>query len=159
GTLTNLNYLDLSWNAITNVSWLSIITNLGTLKLAGNALKDVNFLTNLTSLVLLDLSTNRISNAAPLAGLTNPHAVYFEQNRLTSVTPVKNLLELGHADVRLNLIDADADSWIQTNNWVLWDPQREPPFVDVRTNWVVPIGTNSSTLAFQIFDTGPMDQQ
>ena len=39
----------------------------------------------------------------------------------------------------------------------LFSPQREPPNIDVRTNWVIAASAPSSVL-FNVFDTGPFDE-
>jgi hypothetical protein len=67
--LTNLIYLDLSYNNITDVSPLRNLTNLIFLNLECNEITDVSPLRNLTNLLTLNLINNQISDVTPLYGL------------------------------------------------------------------------------------------
>ena len=94
--------------------------------------------------------------------LTNLAFLNLAQNRLTNVDPLTNLLALSFADLRLNLLDVPnslafqvlADREVE----VLASPQREPPRIDVRTNWLV-AAKETSSIPFALSDTGPADQQ
>ncbi|MDE0483269.1 MAG: leucine-rich repeat domain-containing protein [Candidatus Poribacteria bacterium] len=67
--LTNLTWLNLSWNNISNVSSLSELTNLKWLSLELNNISDVSPLAKLTNLEWLDLTKNPITDFSPLAEL------------------------------------------------------------------------------------------
>jgi len=67
--LTNLTWLNLSWNNISNVSSLSDLTNLKWLSLELNNISDVFPLAKLTNLEWLDLTKNPITNFSSLAKL------------------------------------------------------------------------------------------
>jgi Leucine-rich repeat (LRR) protein len=160
GGLTNLTYLDLSQNFVINYEALSGLTNLQTLILEGDRIVDISFLSNLTSLVLLDLATNRVRDVVVLGGLTNLSWVGLEQNRLSEIDVLTNLVRLSFVDARLNLLQVGTDpvlDTLQQTVQMLVDPQRESPFVDIRTNWVINTGA-ASTLNFDVWDSGPADQ-
>jgi Leucine-rich repeat (LRR) protein len=158
--LTNLTYLDLSGNLMTNFEAVSGLTNLVNLFLVGNRIEDVGFLNNLKSLVYLDLATNRLVDVSEVAGLTNLSWVRLEQNRLRNLDLLTNLTGLTYIDGRLNVLAVGTDPALDqlgSMALLLADPQREVPFLDIRTNWVN--GWNGpSPLFFNIFDSGPADE-
>ena len=153
--LTNLIYLALNGNPVTNMAVLSSLTNLGTLYLENSGTTNISFLTNLLHLVTLDLSENHLSDITPLGALTNLTTLFLSQNRLTNIGPLASLPNLSYVDLSLNLLNAAAAGMLQSNGvTVQFLPQRTPPWIDVRTNWVVAVNTNSR-LSFTVFDTGP----
>jgi Leucine-rich repeat (LRR) protein len=160
--LPNLTSLSLPNNVITDFSPLAGLTNLTFLDLSGDSLTNLNFLTNLTRLTGLDLSTNPITAITNLVGLTNLTTLYLAQERLNKVTALTNLLKLNYVDVTLNLLSSLGSSGIQAllnrNVTVIYQPQRTPPWIDVRTNWFVPPST-TSFIPVYIWDTGPANQQ
>jgi internalin A len=160
--LTNLVQLDLSFNPLTNSAVLANLTNLSSLSLAHDSVTNLSFLSNLTQLVFLDLSDNKIEDISPLFGLTNLTSIILEQNRLVDIGLLTNFVQLKFADVHLNLLEVRTNSALQTlqgRQVLIVDlPQRGPPTIDVRSTWVVNALTSSS-LPFNIWDTGPPDQQ
>ncbi len=72
----NLEYLDLSDHAITDLTPLAGLTRLTVLVLGGNPIADIAPLANLTSLEFLMLNNSAITDAAPLAALTNLKRLY-----------------------------------------------------------------------------------
>jgi Leucine-rich repeat (LRR) protein len=91
---TNLTFLMLSGNAITDVSPLSTLSRLSSLSLGGNNLSDLRCLTNLTLLTNLSLSFNRVHDAAPLLALTNLAALDVGSNPLSNYALLGNLVNL-----------------------------------------------------------------
>jgi internalin A len=160
--LTNLVQLDLSYNPLTNSATLASLTNLTSLSLAHDSVTNLSFLSNLTQLVFLDLSDNKIEDISPLFGLTNLTSIILEQNRLMDIGLLTNFLQLNFADVHLNLLQVTTNTALQTLEGrqvlVVDLPQRGPPTIDVRSTWVVNALTSSS-LPFNVWDTGPTDQQ
>jgi hypothetical protein len=156
--LTNLTYLDLSWNPVTNYAPLAGLSNLLELHLTGNSISNLSFVTNFPQLEILEISSNRISDLSPLNALTNLSELHLDQNRLTNIVSLTNLPHLSYADLRLNLLDCGAMG-VLTSKGIAVDcsPQRSPPLIDVRTNWVVPVNT-SVVLSFGVADTGPPNQ-
>ena len=68
-SLTELTYLDLGENSITDVRALSGLTTLETLELYLNSINDVSALATLTNLTWLGLKDNSITDVSPLATL------------------------------------------------------------------------------------------
>ena len=68
---TQLGFLDLGGNQISDISPLSELVNLEVLRLGGNQITDVSPLAGLVNLKELVLSYNRIADISPLAGLAN----------------------------------------------------------------------------------------
>ena len=160
--LTNLTYLNVGHNPITNYDALAGLTNLNALFCAGDSFTNLAPVATLSQLVELDLSGNKITDISPLANLTNLAYLNLAQNRLRNIDLLTNLLALYFADLRLNLLDVTNSLAFQalTNRGVLvfGSPQRGPPWIDVRANWLVAAGETSS-VSFAVWDTGPADQQ
>jgi internalin A len=156
--LTQMVALDLSWNPVTNYPALSGLTNLASLKLADDSVTNLSFLTNLSRLATLDLSSNGISDISRLRRLTNLTFLYLQQNRLTNTGPLTRLPHLSFVDLTLNLLDSAAVGILQSYGVAVnFSPQRSPPEIDVRTNWVVQVNTNA-VQSFRVMDTGPPGQ-
>ncbi len=68
--LTNLKWLNLSWNNISVISSLRELTNLEWLSLELNNISDVSPLAELTNLELLNLTKNPITDISPLTELS-----------------------------------------------------------------------------------------
>jgi hypothetical protein len=79
---TNLIFLDISYNLITNLSLLTGLGNLTTLILDGTGLRDVSFLTNLPNLQNLSIANNDIQDLSPLLKLHNLSSVDIYGNGL-----------------------------------------------------------------------------
>jgi len=159
--LTGLSVLDASWNPLVNPSPLAALTNLTELYLVHDLLTNLNFLSTLAGLSILDLSTNKITDLTPLAGLTNLGVLNLEQNHVTDISSITNIPYLTYLDVRLNLLGTNMDPLIRglrnRGIIVLTQPQRQPPVIDVRTNWVLAAGAASS-VPVVVSDTGPQDE-
>jgi internalin A len=78
--LTELKWLSLAGNEISNVNVLSGLTNLTYLELGENEIAEVASLSEITDLVELYFYGNRIFDAAPLAGLTNLKELNLKSN-------------------------------------------------------------------------------
>jgi internalin A len=156
--LTNLQSLDLSSSLVTDFTPLAGLTSLTTLNLADDVITNLSFLTNLTSLVSLNISSDKLVDISRLNALTNLSSLYLQQNRLTNIAVLANLPHLSNLDIQFNLLGPNTNSTVAAlqnrGAYVLYLPQRGPPLLDVRTNWVVASGTNSS-LSFSLSDTGP----
>ena len=87
--LTKLTTLELSVNAISDISALSGLINLTTLDLGVNAISDISALRDLTNLTRLILWRNNISDISALRGLTNLTTLDLEGNPL-SVSSINN---------------------------------------------------------------------
>ena len=83
---------------------LETATNLQTLDLSHNAISDVTPLANLVNLQTLILSDNQVSDVTPLANLVNLQTLDLSHNAISDVTPLANLDRLRQLDVRANFL-------------------------------------------------------
>ncbi|EKZ4336175.1 leucine-rich repeat domain-containing protein, partial [Listeria monocytogenes] len=102
--LTNLRTLDLENNQISDISPLANLTNLRTLGLENNQISDISPLSNLTNLVYLYLENNQISDISPLSNLTNLVYLYLENNQISDISPLANLTNLTDLYLKNNQI-------------------------------------------------------
>jgi hypothetical protein len=96
---TNLESLDLSGNAITDLTPLSALTNLKALILTGCTAEDYTPLASLTNLRVLLLDHSTIADPTPLLALSNLNCLYLEGSQIMNCLPL--------ADIRANLELAD----------------------------------------------------
>ena len=102
--LTNLDYLNLESNQISDVTPLKNLTNLKHLTLWYNQISDVTPLRNLTNLEWLELSRNQISDVTPLTNMTNMETLNLWGNQISDVTPLKNMTKLETLNLSVNPI-------------------------------------------------------
>jgi Leucine-rich repeat (LRR) protein len=102
--LTNLTYLELGNNQISDISPLKGLTNLTGLVLGNNQISDVSPLKGLTNLMGLDLRGNQISDVSPLKGLTNLELLHLGYNKISDVSPLKELTNLTYLSLNDNPI-------------------------------------------------------
>jgi hypothetical protein len=103
-TITNLTWLHLRSNLVTNIAPLASLTNLTDLWLGANNITNLAPLAGLTGLVQLELYGNNISNVAPLAGLTALTYLTLANNQIVDVSPLATLTRLTYLDIPFNLI-------------------------------------------------------
>jgi hypothetical protein len=96
---TNLESLDLSGNAITDLTPLSALTSLQALILTDCAAEDYTPLAGLTNLRVLLLDHSTIADPTPLLALSNLNCLYLEGSQIKNYIPL--------ADLRANLELAD----------------------------------------------------
>jgi Leucine-rich repeat (LRR) protein len=102
---TNLTYLDLGLNQISDISPLANLTNLTNLCLLINhRISDISPLTNLTNLTSLWISGNKINDTSPLANLTNLTDLQITDNQISDISPLAGLTKLTHLEIRTNQI-------------------------------------------------------
>ena len=97
--LINLNRLDLSYNELTNIEGIYKLTNLNRLDLSYNELTSLEGLDKLTNLKRLDLHNNNITNLEGIDKLTNLKELYLhgnpisnsEKERITALLPDTNI--------------------------------------------------------------------
>ena len=104
--MTNLTYLDLSDNAIQDVSALARLTNLKRLELLGNQISDIKPIAGLTNLTYLELRGNQISDVSPLVDLINLEELYLVGNPIKNQKPLLVLLRK-NPDVKIYLKNSD----------------------------------------------------
>ncbi|HCV2828535.1 TPA: leucine-rich repeat domain-containing protein [Listeria monocytogenes] len=109
--LTNLSYLDLTDNQISDISLLSNLTNLSYLDLENNQISDISPLSNLTKLVILSLAINQISDISPLSNLTNLELLPLAENQISDISPLSNLTKLNYLFLDNQNISASKVKW------------------------------------------------
>ena len=110
--MVNLTWLDLSGNAILDISQTPIpqLTDLKHLNLSVNRitdewhrgvyfLEDISALANLTNLTELNLSNNSIVDISPLANLTNLTTLYLTTNHIEDISSLAGLTNLENLQV------------------------------------------------------------
>ncbi len=97
-----LEYLDLSYNSIGDVTPISSLPNLKTLYLAHNALTDLSALSNLTGLEVLNVSYNSLTSIAPISANLSLTELRAGNNLLVSLGALNNLPNLTVLDVGHN---------------------------------------------------------
>ncbi len=100
--MTALTYLDLSDNALTSLNAASGLTGLQTLKVAGNSLTSLSPISGCTSLKELDVSSNSLYSLSGIEKLTALENLNAGDNDLTDLTPVSGLTALHTLDVSDN---------------------------------------------------------
>lgn len=101
--------LDLSSNAIRNITSLGSLSKLQQLNLSHNALNDLTALSTLSELVNLDVSYNNIPTLTPVCTITGLKTITASNNAITEVTGVGKLTALIELDISNNkLADASA---------------------------------------------------
>jgi len=91
---TNLKYLILFLNEITDVQPLAGLTGLEYLHLGRNKIVDIGPLGNLTNLKYLRLYINQIADLSPLAGLTQLEYLNAIHNEIVDIHPLGGLTNL-----------------------------------------------------------------
>ncbi len=92
---TDLAYLDLSGNKITDLSFLAGLTKLKLLSVAGNKIADLAVLSALTELEFLEIYSNAsITDIAPLSGLAKLTHLNAARTGLADVTVLSEMKQL-----------------------------------------------------------------
>ena len=102
---TNLDYLNVGKNQISDILPVASLINLTGLAVWGNQISDLTPIANLTNLLKLSLSDNAIENLEPLAGLTQLQVLDLDANRVKDITPLSNLINLEILYLRNNLVN------------------------------------------------------
>lgn len=110
-----LVYLDLSYNAIGNITALSGMQNLQTLYMERNALSDLSALSGLTGLTTLDLSYNAIVSIAPICTIQSLRVLDVSNNQLENLGAIDNLTALTDLSVGYNLL-TDVSQLVRCTN-------------------------------------------
>ncbi len=99
-----LTHLDLSNNAIRNITPLAGLTKLQEVVLSHNALNDLNALSGLTALTSLDVSYNNLTTLSPITSLTSLKRLQAGNNVITEITGFQKLTVLKELDLSNNTI-------------------------------------------------------
>jgi len=88
GDLLRLRQLDARSIGIQNLSGLEVATNLTFLDLSGNPISDITPIANLINLLNLNLDGTDVFEISPLAGLTNLDSISLCGSLLTDIQPL-----------------------------------------------------------------------
>ena len=99
-----LEYLDLCYNSIKDISYLAGLQELKTLHMAHNALTDLTPLSNLAALETLNVSYNSITSIATICSNTGLKDLNVSNNLLTGTGPLNNLSALERLDLSHNAL-------------------------------------------------------
>ena len=92
--LTNLTFVRLRFNSITDISAVSGLTSLTVLGLSNNTITDITVLSGLTSLTDLRLSFNSISDFGVLSELTSLTRLFLSANAISDIGVLSELTSL-----------------------------------------------------------------
>lgn len=91
---TDLVYLDLGHNKITDLSFVHNLPKLKVLIVANNKIKDVTPLSGLADLEYLEIFMNYVEDFSPLSGLTKLAYLNIARTSITDVTPLLGMTQL-----------------------------------------------------------------
>lgn len=100
----SLTTLDLSGNAIGDISPLGSLLSLQSINLANNAVTDLSALSGLNQLSSLDLSHNAVASLAPLSLCTGMTYLDVSNNKVTQVNALETLPSLTYFNASHNAI-------------------------------------------------------
>ena len=103
-TATNLEYLDIGGNPLSEFAPLARLPRLVRLFAWECRIDDITPLSNLTTLKYLDLSVNRIVDISALANLTELIELSLGKNYIRDITPLANMTILQYLNVYANKI-------------------------------------------------------
>ena len=94
--LTRLRYLRLDNNVISNVSPVIGLINLNRLRIAANVISDISPVGELVNLRSLSIGGNAIEDLSPLTSLIKLESISMSQNPPADLSPLSELTNLGH---------------------------------------------------------------
>ena len=101
-TASQLTYLDVSNNAISNLESLAGLTKLTEAYLQDNAIGDLSALSSATMLEKLDVSGNTLTSLAPLSGVTTLTWLKADSNGIAELGDLNNLSNLTYLSLAGN---------------------------------------------------------
>ena len=104
---TNLVYLDLDGNKITDLSFLKNLPKLRFLSVGNNKITDISAISSLSDLEFLEIFINYISDLNPLVSLTKLTSLNCSRIALTDTTPLTNMKQLKKLWIMNNKLDKD----------------------------------------------------
>ena len=99
---TNLRWLDVRENKISDLLPIASLINLKTLRLDDNAVSDISPVKGLKELTDLEFNRNRVSDLSPVAGLTKLELLAIKQNitfDVSDLLPLTELINLKHLHI------------------------------------------------------------
>ena len=101
---TNLIFLNLVDNSISDISPLKGLTKLINLHLDDNSISYISALANLTELAQIYLRNNSISDISSLVGLTKLKKLYLANNSVSNISSLQTLTQLTDLNLERNAI-------------------------------------------------------
>jgi internalin A len=132
--LTNLTSLALDSNPLTNTAVLGSLTGLRFLSLRGVSNMDITFLTGLTNLQSLDLSSSLVTNFNAFTGLTSLTTLNLSDNVVTNISFLTNLPGLVSLDISSDKLADISPLRALTNLSALYLQQNRLTDISVLTN-------------------------
>ncbi len=105
---TDLVYLDLGGNKITDLSFVKNLTNLRLLCVGDNKITDITPIAALSNLEFLEIYINYISELNPLLGLTNLTNLNCSRTAITDISSLLEMKQLTRLWIMNNGLDKDA---------------------------------------------------
>ena len=102
--IKGLKKLNLGWNDIGNINFLSGLTDLESLAVWGNDIKNIAIVSNLINLKYLDFSENQVADISAMAGLTNLEELWMYDNKISDISALNGLGNLKVVMLRNNPI-------------------------------------------------------
>jgi internalin A len=99
---SNLRKLDLSFNDIKVVTFLTKLTHLQDLIINNNKISDLSEIAKIPSLRTLDISSNEISDLNPITALVNLKELDLNDNKIVDVSALNQLSGLSSLDISRN---------------------------------------------------------
>ncbi len=109
---TNLTYLYLGFNYISDISPLKGLVKLTDLYFYDNYISDISPLKELVNLTSLSLSENQISDISPLKGLVKLTWLQLDNNQIIDFSPIAGLID-------------NLDSYRNSNQIPTWDVNQD----------------------------------
>ena len=94
GLLTQLTFLSLSNNQLTDIGDISTLTQLADLRLYDNQLTDIGDISTLTQLTILSLYSNQLTDIGDISTLTQLADLRLYDNQLTDIGDISTLTQL-----------------------------------------------------------------
>ncbi len=99
-----IEFLELDYNKINDITGIEILNNLKILHLNGNYLEKLEPISSLYSLKELELERNLIADISPLKNLTQLEKLNLNENKIANISPLKNLINLKSLNIEKNNI-------------------------------------------------------
>lgn len=110
---TKLTYLDLSGNAVVNITPVTSLTNITELYLNENSLQSLSGISGLSRLSVLNVSNNVIASVSDLVGCTSLRELNISSNNLSSLDEITQLHSLAKLNFSNNSVTSLPD-WDKT---------------------------------------------
>ena len=103
----NAEYVDASYNSISDLSPLEDLDEITELYLNDNAILDLSPLSELDDLIILDLANNPILDLSPLTELDELETLYLDGTDVVDLTPLQRCTNLTYVTICDTQVDAD----------------------------------------------------